>query len=86
MRSRTAGMPSGRFSLLPGLAIQARRNRLWSIRSLSQLLVQPRQLGLGLPRKMRHGLLIHARAPAIRPHLRKGSGQIGGRIGLVHEA
>ncbi len=34
---------------------------------------------------MRHRLFVHSRAPVIGQYLLKGTGQIGGRIGLVHQ-
>ena len=84
VRSRTAGMPSGRFSLLPGLVIQARRSG-WGHTSLLAVARAAFVALAPMPREMRCGLGIRPRAPALAPHFLEGAAQIGGRLGLVHQ-
>ena len=59
---------------------------LRTILPVTQLRVQPGQLGFGLPGKMRHGLSVRPRAPALAHHLFIGTLQVRRRIGLVPQS
>ncbi len=71
--------------LAAGLGYPSPSGRVWAVGVLSQLLVQPGQLGFGVPGEMREGLSVGTRAAPVLPDLGKGTVQIGGGVGLVHQ-
>ena len=85
-RSRTVGIPSGRFSLLPGLGIHYPPHRLRLITSFLQRARQFLQFCCSSSLlEHRYRLVVHSGCPAVAFTSRKRRSQVRRRVHLIYQ-